>query len=226
MRILPFCNTYPAVSTIPFLSFRLKQALYFGIVLLILSCSPGKADDKSFRLFVTDTSVSHRSGNEVDFSILKSRELNLPQIHGGVDSFELRIWVRGISEPSQCLILRYADTKWIFTKYNCFTTANLVDSVCAYRNDIPPGIDSLVAYLQQPEILALPSQVAIPGFLDNISDGQTCTIEISTKSFYKALEYHCAEHFDEKYNRQFMAMIRILNGYFKFYYPWCKPTTL
>jgi hypothetical protein len=203
----------------------MRHAVYLSLLVVFFACSSRKTvDEKSFRVFVTDTAVNHRSTNELDFSIRNSGRLNLPHIHRGVDSFELRIWVSGISKPSQLLILRFTDSKWDFLKYDYYTGGKTIDSVFGYRQEIPRGIDSLVEYLQQPDLLALPSQDAIPRFTDNISDGQTCTIEISTSNFYKAVAYHCAEHYDEKNNRQFMSVVGTLNGYFMFYFPLCKPT--
>ena len=51
----------------------------------------------------------------------------------------------------------------------------------------------------------------------------TCTIEISTKTFYKALHYHCPEHFTDNYNKRFMDIVDFLNPYIPFYFPICLP---
>jgi hypothetical protein len=184
--IIPRLRKYLIVK-----SYKMKPGVSLSFCLvLVFACSPGKLkDENNFWIFVTDTAMSHLSFNELDFSLQKCVEFNLPRIDRGVDSFELRIWLSSMSTPSQFLILRFANSKWDFQKYYYLNGEYGVDSLHAFRQDIPNGIDSLVEYLQHMEIITLPSQVPIPGFVDNISDGQTCTIEISTRKFYKAMEY-------------------------------------
>ena len=98
-----------------------------------------------------------------------------------------------------------------------------MDSMSVRHMAILGDVDSLVSFLLTKEVLDLPSQNTIPGFKNEIADGQTCTIEISTKHFYKALRYHCPEHYTDKSNVRFMGIVNFLNRYFHFYRPWCKP---
>lgn len=150
--------------------------------------------------------------------------LSLSPIDKGVDSFELRIWVSSMMIPKHLIVLKYDQDRWGNYEYWYYPNDKLIDSMTVYNKPIPKEVDKIVLFLKQAEILELPSQLAIPNFQDNIADGQTCTIEISTKHFYKALQYHCPEHFSsEPNNVKFMSIIKYLNPHFKFYIPWCKP---
>jgi len=180
--------------------------------------------DAEFKILVTDTAINHTIFNEIDFSNQRCIDLNLPLIHQGVDSFELRIWVNSMMNPSPVIILRYADDKWVAQKYYYFKQNDIIDSIQIYNMTVPNEIEHLISFLEKPDVLNLPSQQAIPNFQDNIAHGQTCTIEIATKKYYKGLQYHCPEHFTrDEYHIKFMKILNLLNSHFHFYYPWCKP---
>jgi hypothetical protein len=151
--------------------------------------------------------------------------LNLPEIERGVDSFELRIWVTGMSLPNKLIVLKFSQNKWNAFNYAYFSHSDTgLDSMSVHSIAIPREIDKITPYLKQRAILDLPSQMAIPNFRDEIVDGQTCTVEIATRTFYKALQYHCPEHYSsEPNNVKFMELINFLNVHFNFYEPWCKP---
>jgi len=161
--------------------------------------------------------------NETDLSRIRAKEFNLPEITKGVDSFEVRIWVSSMMIPDFATILRYSDTQWIAHEYAYYENDNMLDSVILRKINLTDSIGKVVSYLSDSSVLNLPSQHAIPGFVDNVADGQTCTIEISTKTFYKALHYHCPEHFTDNYNKRFMDIINFLNLHLHFYMPICLP---
>ena len=196
------------------------------ILLLLISCnSQANKNGSNFQTLVTDTSLSHRTNNEVDFSRGMGSILNLPEIYNGVDSFELRIWVTGIMLPNNLIILKFVQNKWNAFSYSFYSHSDSgLDSMNVYNLAIPEEIDKIVSHLKQRTVLELPSQMAIPNFRDEIADGQTCTVEIATKNFYKSLQYHCPEHYSrEPNNSKFMELINFLNSFFNFYIPWCKP---
>ena len=201
--------------------------ILFGFLLLLLtSChSQHNEDRSSFQTLVTDTSLSHRKYNELDFSRGMGSILNLPDIYNGVDSFELRIWVTGIMLPNRLIILKFAQNKWNAFNYSFFSNSDSgLDSMLVHNLAIPKEIDKIVSHLKHKAIIELPSQMAIANFRDEIADGQTCTIEIVTEHFYKSLQYHCPEHYSKESNNvKFMELISFLNQYFNFYMPWCKP---
>jgi hypothetical protein len=161
--------------------------------------------------------------NEIDLSRMRATKFNLPEIIKGVDSFELRIWFNSMMIPDFSTILRYSDTQWVAHEYEYYENGNSVDSVVIRKINLTDSIGKVVSYLSDSSVLNLPSQYAIPGFIDNIADGQTIAIETSTKTFYKALHYHCPEHFTDKYNKRFMGIINYLNSYLNFNIPKCLP---
>ncbi|OQP47847.1 hypothetical protein A4H97_30520 [Niastella yeongjuensis] len=202
--------------------------LFFYLIFLTcigISCKTKSSDKiEYFKTLVTDT-MKLMPYNEIDISKVRTKEFNLPEIYKGVDSFELRIWISSMTIPDFATILRYSDSQWVAHKYTYFENGNILDSLIIKRINLPDSIGNLVSYLSDSAVLMLPSQHKIPGFVDNVADGQTCTIEISTKTFYKALHYHCPEHFSDSYNKKFMEIVMFLNTCLHFYYPLCLPTT-
>lgn len=70
----------------------LRLKLFIVIIFpLLISCRLNVRKQDSFKQIVTDTSLSHQSFNEINLSKEAAEELNIPYIHKGVDSFELRI---------------------------------------------------------------------------------------------------------------------------------------
>jgi len=202
----------------------MKQLFYSTILICVCFSCNTKTSSKSegFRTIVTDT-MKLMPYNETDLSRIRAKEFNLPEITKGVDSFEVRIWVSSMMIPDFATILRYSDTQWIAHEYAYYENGNMLDSVILRKINLTDSIGKVVSYLSDSSVLNLPSQHAIPGFVDNVADGQTCTIEISTKTFYKALHYHCPEHFTDNYNKRFMDIINFLNLHLHFYMPICLP---
>lgn len=198
---------------------------FLCILTLLYMCTSCKTKDASgnhFKVFVTD-SMKYRPFSELRLSQIRSKQFNLPEIIHGTDSFELRIWVNSVFAPKSAWILRYSDTQWIAHNYAYFETNTILDSVTVRRIKLTDSIGKLVQYLTDSSILNLPSQHSIPGFVDDIGDGQFCTIEISTKDFYKSLHYHCPEHYTDSFNRKFISVVNTINSQFRFYYPFCLP---
>ena len=205
---------------------KLKNfTISIAFIFILISCKEQKNNNvEKFQCFVSDTSFTHLQYNEIDFSKNRSSMLSLSPIEKGVDSFELRIWVTNMMIPKRLIVLKFDNYKWVAYKYLYYPNEKFIDSMTVNCISTPNEVYKIVSFLTQKEILNLPSQIAIPNFQDNINDGQTCTIEISTKKFYKELEYHCPEHFTKEPNNiKFMGVINYLNQYFKFYNPWCKP---
>ena len=201
--------------------------LFFNLTVLAclaISCnSISSAPTREFKTIVSD-SLKGRPYNEIDLSRRRAREFNLPEIHKGVDSFELRIWVTsGMISPEELVTLRYSDGQWVAARYRYYDRENTLDSLKMQRINLSDSIGKVVSYLSDPAVLTLPTQAAIPGFVDNVADGQDCTLEISTKTFYKVLSYHCPEHFKEPTNKKFMEIVAFLNAYFHFYALICLP---
>lgn len=191
---------------------------------VLASCKNRSSND--FKVIVSDTSKTHRNINELYLSKANAKLLNLPEIHNGVDSFEMRVWYWGFGGGHSLIDLRFINDKWSGYRTEIFLNSNGVvatlDSSLTKSLNIPKEIDSIVNYFISDSILELPSQQAIPNFRDGIGDGQGCDVEIATKHFYKSLNYHCPEHFSDKYNQKFLEAVMFLDRFFHFYTPWCK----
>jgi hypothetical protein len=193
------------------------------LILSISSCGTNESSQTShFKTFVTDT-IKLMPYSELDLSRIRSEKFNLPDITKGVDSFELRIWISSNLTPDYFTILRYSDDGWVGHKAAYFESDKELDSAVVRKLELVDSVEKVMSFLSDSSVLNLPSQHAIPDFIDNVADGQSCTIEIATKGFYKALHYHCPEHFVDTYNKRFMVIVNYLNEYLNFYTPWCKP---
>jgi hypothetical protein len=202
----------------------MKKTIFILILILsILSCGTNESSEtRHFRTIVTDT-IKLMPYNELDLSRIRSRKFNLPDITKGVDSFELRIWKSSNLTPDYFTILRYSDDGWVGHKAAYYENDKELDSLVIWRIELVDSVEKVATFLSDSNVLNLPSQHAIPDFIDNVADGQTCTIEIATNGFYKALHYHCPEHYADTYNKRFMGIVNYLNAYLNFYTPWCKP---
>lgn len=67
------------------------------------------------------------------------------------------------------------------------------------------------------------SQDQIKNFKDNIADGVTYNLEISTKNKYKLIRYRCPEYYSktEINNKKFTDILLLLDQYFHFWSPKC-----
>jgi len=197
----------------------MRRLLFYVILICNLSCNMhAPKDTTSFKTLVPDESLGQF--NDLEFGIRRSRMVNLPLLYKGVDSFEVRIWNFGIWSPWQVVSLRYLENRWIVCEYTYqINSRDLVDSVGISCKTIQPAIAGAIEnILTQDSILNLPSQTAIPNFKDNSADGDTYFIEIATKKFYKTLGYHNPQYYNDKYNKQFLQLLKFLELHFKFFH--------
>lgn len=186
------------------------------------SCGENQKNiEANFKTYVSDTSITHRPNFEIDFSKRQSHILNLPNITKGVDSFELRIWSFGFWTRNDLFILRYSENKWVASNYIYFTNDKTIDSLFLKTRNVSNDTAQMICnYLTKDSILNLPSQIGIPNFIDNTSDGETFYVKISTNKFYKQLRYHNPEYFDEPNNKQFIRIMDFIKSNFRIYYPY------
>jgi len=198
----------------------MKTLFQFINLICLLSCTTKKpTPSEDFKTLISDTSISR--GREIDFSKRQSELLNLPYIFKGVDSFELRIWSSGFSTRSDLFVLRYNQDRWIVANYIYYDKDQIVDSLHLLTRKVSNDTATKIQqYLTQDSILNLPSQIAIPNFRDNTSDGDVYCIEFATKRLYKQLSYHNPEHFKEKSHKRSMTLLEFINSQFKIYYPY------
>ena len=191
-------------------------------IIVLLSCNSADTAIKSepAKVAKVDTFKLARQKALSDQAL----KLNLTQIDKGVDSFEMRIWVGSMFVEHDLIVLKYADTSWLTQKIRYYKSA---DGVTHFKNEkIKPTISLplLIDSLKQMHLDKLLSQEQIPNFVDNVADGVTYNLEISTKGKYKLLTYHCPEHFakTEINNKKFLDLVLLVDKYFHFWSPICS----
>jgi hypothetical protein len=191
-------------------------------IIVLLSCNSADTTNKSepVKVTIVDTFKLARQKTFSD----QATKLNLAQIDKGVDSFEMRIWVGSMFVEHDLIILKYADTSWLTQKIRYYKSE---DGVIHFKNEkIKPTITLplLIDSLKQMHLDKLISQEQIPNFEDNVADGVTYNLEISTKGNYKLLTYHCPEHFakTEINNKKFLDLVLLVDKYFRFWSPICS----
>jgi len=199
-----------------------KLSLLYIVLIFLFVNSCTQKPSIAFKTLVSDTSKSHHYVNDLSEIKRKTVLLNLAPINKGVDSFELRVWYDGYAFGTRLIDLKYDNNRWNCLEINYMGDRDMLDSLFAHSIKTPADIALFVKFFTSDSILQLPSQADIPHFVNNIGDGQSCQIEISTKSLYKLLNYHCPEAYADKYNTHFLSILMFLNTSFKFYSPWCK----
>ena len=188
----------------------------------LFSCTDKKTKTvDSFKTLISDTAITHRPGNEIDFSKGQSELLNLPFIFKGVDSFELRIWSFGFWTRTDLFVLRYSQNKWLASNYIYYDSENIIDTLHLITKQVANDTAIKIKnYLIQDSIINLPSQIEIPNFRDNTADGETYYIEIATNKFYKQLSYHNPQYFNDPDNSRFLRLLNFLRSQFRLHYPY------
>jgi hypothetical protein len=68
--------------------------------------------------------------------------------------------------------------------------------------------DSLLQF----DLLQIPNQNDIPNFKDGYTDGESFTIEIAGKDYYKLIYYHCPDLFQsEPNNKKFLQLLNFVS---------------
>jgi len=188
-----------------------------SVVFLLLSCKADtRSAEKAFMNLATDSLFSQSLS-------AKAKELNIPQINCGVDSFELRIWHgHSIVTPNQLMVLKYQDSAWRLTDTDYWFSYQwengnpkrvLLDSSISRAVNVPPSISDIIDTLNRFRLDKFPSQQDIPGFIDKVADGRFYHIEIATPYYYKALYYANPHRYDDKYNRRIEWLLATLNKF-------------
>lgn len=190
----------------------MKCMIIISLLFLCYSCTMRMPDEeKKFEQLTGDSAFIKNKALDVSKGL--SEMLNLPLIFNGVDSFELRLWCSGIWIERDLFILRYTDGNWEAGNYLFYTTDSKLDSLFLTAKQIPNDtIHYLTSLLDN--IKTLPTQVAIPGFRDNTADGIGYTLEISTNSYYKYLNYRNPSRYNDEYHKTFNQLLDRLTKIF------------
>ena len=150
--------------------------------------------------------------------------MNLPRINTGVKGFEIRVWTGSMIDPDQMVLLRKSDTGTIAQRFDYKTSFDSLEHyelIQTYKSDtLTQYVDSLTNF----DFKAMISQNEIDDFRNNIADGITYHMEISTPTFYKLITYHCPERFakTDLHNKRFLDLILAIDSHVRFYSPICS----
>ena len=191
-------------------------------LLLLTSCeTKTHLQQETFKMFLPDSANIYEPQIKFEELQLKSKELKLPQLNKGADSFSLRIWQSSRITRKTVVSVSFTNAKWLATSSNFYETSNKIDSFTTqdFSSKVTSTlIDSLFSF----DFINIPSQYDIPGFDDKMKDGVGFSIEIFNKHFYKLVIYHCPNRYPaEPNNKKIMDLINLLDNYFHFYTPYC-----
>jgi hypothetical protein len=202
-----------------------QYLIYILILVAFSSCQTSNSfQNDTFQLLLPDTSKTHRANTDFDRLIKLSRQMGLPRIDTGVNGFEIRLWTSSMIDPDEMVVLRKVDSVVTAQKYNYnagFDTVEHFKLMAKYQDT---SITQLIDSIQQIDFTKMISQDEIEGFDDNMADGMTYHLEVSTPKYYKLLTYHCPDHFakTEINNKKFMDIVLLLDKEFHIYSPICK----
>ncbi|RYE36195.1 MAG: hypothetical protein EOP48_29795 [Sphingobacteriales bacterium] len=204
----------------------MRHTLIFITTLLMLaSCQTNSSSHSdTFQVLLPDTTKTHRQNALYEHLKGYGIQMNLPRIDTGVKGFELRIWTGSMIDPDQMVLLRKSDTITIAQKFDYnsnFDSLEHYKIINSYNsNELTRFVDSL----QKLDFTTMVSQNEIQGFNDNVADGMTYYMEISTPKYYKLVAYHCPEHFakSEANNKKFVDLLLAVDKHVHFYSPICS----
>jgi hypothetical protein len=199
---------------------RLPYMRYYHLAFLIILCSC-KAGRKSAEAdFLAITPDTTQLGRErFNWHMSRVKALNLPAIHKGVDSFELRFW-HGISiaNPKSVTILKYVESNWHLSITNYFVgyfegqTMNYIklDSAITRLFPVPINMTRFLDSLNSFDLKRFPDQFTLKEYDESVADGSVYAIELSTHSFYKAIWYNNPDQYDGLFHKKAATLIDFL----------------
>ena len=193
-----------------------------AVLLILTSCdTKNRLQQESFKTILPDSANIYEPQLIFEKLQLKSKELRLPQLNKGIDSFNLRIWQSSMISRNTVINLSYTNKNWLATTTDFYKGLGKIDSF--KTSDISSKITStLTDSIRSFNFINIPSQYDIPGFYDKMNDGVGFSIEILNKRFYKMIIYHCPNRYPlEPNNKRIMDLIYLLDNYFNFYTPYC-----
>jgi hypothetical protein len=209
----------------------MRNTLNIFITLFIFSCNwtdthehPDVSAHRSFRILLPDNIKTGRPTTTFNSLKIRAEQMKLPPLDKGVKWFELRMWRTGNFNPNPLIVIRKTDSSVIANKYYYYLINDTVAKFEIDNKRIKQPANLLLDSLLQLDFKKMVSQQEIEGFVDNVADGVTYHLEVSTNNYYKLVTYHCPETFakNEVNNKQFTDLIFLLNRHIPFYSPYCK----
>jgi hypothetical protein len=196
---------------------------YIIIIAFSGSCTTNHVkDEKPFLMIMPDTTKA--PGKALNEWRTKANDkFNLPIIHHGVDSFELRIWLTSkalnLASPDAVKILKYSNSKWELSFIGLYSGLvedssqhEVTNKLFIEQKDPSYNLLGIIDKVDQMKLKDIPTQDDLPNFVDNTTNGNYYTIELATNKYYKLLRYHNPELFpiDSNCNK--------INLFIKFFY--------
>jgi len=202
---------------------KLIQYYSISFFVIIIACTNSQSNCKKISLNIPDSL-------DIDYILHKAqvKELNLPNLEMGSDSFEIRIWKQ--TEPwniNEIIIIKQEAKKgWMEGYYyrywnkdamgeflegagnkdyadglstNSPEVYSLIDSVYVKKVFPKSGWDNFLIDLKNEKFYELPTQSKIPNFKIRMDDGVVWKVEITTSSKYKYLKYQSPEIYADKF---------------------------
>ena len=169
-----------------------------------------------------NATLINKSVNDSSWTSKLSVALNIPKIHNGVDSFELRLWSSLSMTDLQLLTtLRYSDGQWHCTESRYWIGKidewgkngfPLADSVQTKKLFSMIPYESILDSLRSYNLWNKPSQHDIPNFVDNTADGMAYTLEIAGNEKFHSITYRNPQAYSDPFNRQFYSLLKFLSN--------------
>ncbi len=172
---------------------------------VFVACDPG-ARSIAIKPVRVDSSVLAADNDLFEAMPLLTRQLQLPSIEQGVDSFEYRLWCPKHDEQLNLIRIRYDGGKWVITETSIWShipdhrfrrgdTVNylkqtIVDSV--HTNTLMPRIpmQAFIDSLQYFNLQEAPSNAEISSSVSIGTDSWRYTFELADKVNYRIIEYN------------------------------------
>jgi hypothetical protein len=185
-----------------------------------------------FKAVQPDSSVLLDDNDLLEAMPLLTRQLQLPSIEHGVDSFEYRLWCPKHADLINLIRIRFDRGKWMITETAIWShipdhafrrddTVNylvqtIVDSV--HTNVLEPRIamQTFIDSLQYFDLQEAPSNAEISSSISIGTDSWRYTFELADKVHYRIIEYNVGEVRNLKpFHQRVSAMLYFLKRQLK-----------
>ena len=204
----------------------MKHFLTIISTIFILASCQTKTNSQAdkFQLLLPDTTKTHRPNNTFKYLTDLGKQMNLPKLDTGVNGTKIRLWITSMITPHLLVTLNLNDTSVTAQKFDYYISDNgIANFKPSQKGFVGDSLQLLAEEIKHIDFTKMISQSEIANFKNNVADGITYNLEISTSKYYKLLTYHCPEHFakTEPNNKKFLDVIFILDRHLHFYSPIC-----
>jgi hypothetical protein len=202
-----------------------------GITISIFSCR--YIPERKILLDLPDTTRNHSPNIFYESKKSVTKGLNLNELENGVDSLEIRFWIRiEVFSGGDIFVIKKINDKWTCIHYRYYEkhkewkndVSNMenfyynleIDSFSVRKNEIKTNWPNFFVTVKNTGIYKLPVQDEIKNFKNIVSDGITYYVEFATNSKYKFYYYNCPKAYMKKHEecRKMVEIIEIFKQEF------------